>query len=56
MKKIIIIAAVVLSSAITAFALSNGTSKKEISTIKIQQSDFAAKNISAPKSDLATAD
>jgi uncharacterized protein YpmB len=56
MKKIIIIAVVVLSSVITAFALSRKDEKKDISTLKIQASDFALKSINAPKSDLATAD
>jgi hypothetical protein len=55
MKRIIIIAVVVLSSAITAFALS-GSEKKDTATIKFNKTDFAAKGISAPKSDLASAD
>ncbi|WP_183574757.1 hypothetical protein HDF18_00615 [Mucilaginibacter sp. X5P1] len=56
MKKVIIVAVVVLSSVITAFALSRKDVKKDIITLKIQTSDFALKNINAPKSDLATAD
>jgi hypothetical protein len=56
MKKIIIIAVVILSSVITAFALSRKDEKKDVSTLKIHPSDFAVRSMNAPKSDLATAD
>lgn len=56
MKKIAIIAVVILSSALTALALSRSSEKKETNTVKIEKADFAVKSVNAPKSDLATAD
>jgi len=56
MKKIIIIAAVILSSALTAFCISKKDDNKTINTLKIEKADFAVKSLNAPKSDLATAD
>jgi outer membrane murein-binding lipoprotein Lpp len=56
MKKIIIIAAVILSSGLTAFCVTRTNDKTEASKVKIEKTDFAAQSINAPKSDLATAD
>jgi hypothetical protein len=57
MKKIIIIAALVLTSAVTAFSLSTGNTNKTADT-KLQQDAIttSVKNTAAPKSDIATAD
>jgi len=56
MKKIIIIAVVILSSALTTWSLTRSSEKKEANTIKIEKSDFTVKSINAPKSDLGTGD
>jgi len=56
MKKIIIIAAVIVSSALTAFAFTKTSDKKETNTPKIERPDLALRTVDAPKSDLATAD
>ncbi|MFA6249420.1 MAG: hypothetical protein WC615_20950 [Mucilaginibacter sp.] len=57
MKKIIIIAALVLTSAVTAFSLTTSTTNKAADT-KLQQDAIttSVKNTAAPKSDIATAD
>lgn len=56
MKKIIIIAAIVLTSAVTAFSLTRTESKAEQAKIKSETSNFGVKDSSTPKSDIATAD
>ena len=57
MKKIIIIAAIIVFSGLTAYCL-NAKQAKPVtaSTIKINTADFAVKTLNGPKSDLATAD
>jgi len=57
MKKIIIIAAVIVSSAITAFAFSSKKADdKPANIIKIDKADFAGKSNSVSGSQLSTAD
>jgi hypothetical protein len=57
MKKIIIIAAVIVSSAITAFAFTGrSTENKNANTIKVQTSDLAGKSSSLSGSQLGSAD
>jgi len=57
MKKIIIIAAIIVSSGLTAYCLNVKQTKPVTTlTLKINTADFAAKTLNAPKSDLATAD
>ncbi|MGN6180824.1 MAG: hypothetical protein ACTHNW_16700 [Mucilaginibacter sp.] len=57
MKKIIIIAAVIISSAITAFAFSGKTAEnKHTNNIKVETSDIAGKSSSFSGSQLASAD
>lgn len=56
MKKIIIAAALVLVSVVTAYSLTS-TTKKTDSPVKTEVTDFDAHvSSSAPKSDIATAD
>jgi multisubunit Na+/H+ antiporter MnhC subunit len=57
MKKIIIITALVLTSAVTAFSLTASNTNKAADT-KLQQDAIttSVKNTAAPKSDIATAD
>jgi hypothetical protein len=43
MKKIIIISAVILSSALTAFAITRSADKQEVTKLKIEKTDFAVK-------------
>jgi len=56
MKKIIIISAVIISSALTAFCVTSKGDSKTANTLKINKADFAVKSFNAPKSDLASAD
>jgi len=56
MKKIIIIAVVILSSAVTAFCITRNNDTKATNTIKIEKADFAVKSMSTEKSDLGSAD
>jgi hypothetical protein len=58
MKKIIIAAALVLTSAVTAFSLtiSNNTNAAEDAKIQQDAITTSVKNTAAPKSDIATAD
>jgi len=55
MKKIIIIAVVILSAAL-AFSLSRASEKKENNIVKVEKADFAVKSINTPNPGLATAD
>jgi hypothetical protein len=54
MKKIIIAAALVLVSGFTAFSLTNNNNSE--AKIKSESENFAVKDSSMPKSDIATAD
>jgi hypothetical protein len=57
MKKIIIIAAVIVSSALTAFAFSSKKADtKPVNTLKIDKADFAGKSYSVSGSQLSSAD
>jgi hypothetical protein len=56
MKKIIIIAVVILSSALTALSITRKEEKTEIAKLKIEKADFSVKVLNAPKSDLGSAD
>ena len=56
MKKIIIIAALVLASGFTAFSLTKTDSKAQEIKIKSESANFAAKDSSTPKADIGTAD
>jgi len=57
MKKIIIIAAVIVSSAITAFAFTGRTiENKHANTIKVETSDLAGKSSSFSGAQLGSAD
>jgi len=57
MKKIIIIAAVIISSGITAFAFANKKAEsKTANTIKVGTSDLAGKSSSFSGSQLGSAD
>jgi hypothetical protein len=57
MKKIIIAAALVLASGVTAFSLTRGENKTEQAKIKAESENFVIKDASSkPKSDIATAD
>jgi outer membrane murein-binding lipoprotein Lpp len=57
MKKIIIVAALIVSSGLTAYCLNAKENKQHnATTLKINTADFAVKTLNAPKSDLATAD
>ncbi|MCQ6957891.1 hypothetical protein [Mucilaginibacter aquariorum] len=57
MKKIIIAAALVLTSVVTAFSLTTKTDSK-VESNKLQEDSVtvSVKNVNAPKSDIATAD
>jgi len=57
MKKIIIAAALVLTSVVTAFSLTTKTDNK-VESNKLQEDSVtvSVKNVNAPKSDIATAD
>jgi PKD repeat protein len=57
MKKIIIAAALVLTSAVTAFSLTTtNANKTEDTKLKEDAVTVSVKNTNAPKSDIATAD
>lgn len=57
MKKIIIAAALVLTSAVTAFSLTTKTDDKaEANKLQQDAATTSFKSSSAPKSDIATAD
>ena len=56
MKKIIIISGIILTSGVAALSISKKEVRIEQSKLKIEKSDFAMKNMYAPKSDIATAD
>jgi len=56
MKKITIIAALVLASGFTAFSLTKANNNTAEAKIKSESANFAAKDSSTPKSDIATAD
>jgi hypothetical protein len=57
MKKIIIIAAVIISSGLTAYCLTAKSDKTNVANkLKIDKTEFAVKSMNGPKSDLATAD
>jgi hypothetical protein len=57
MKKIIIVAALIISSGLTAYCLNAKENKiNTATTLKINTADFAVKTLHGPKSDLATAD
>jgi hypothetical protein len=57
MKKIIIAAALVLTSVVTAFSLTTKTDNKvESNKLKEDSITVSVKNANAPKSDIATAD
>jgi hypothetical protein len=57
MKKIIIAAALIISSGLTAYCLNAKENKPNTATtLKINTADFAVKTLNGPKSDLATAD
>lgn len=57
MKKIVIIAAVIVSSGITAFAFTGKkTENKPANTVKIETSDLAGKSSSMSGSQLGSAD
>jgi hypothetical protein len=57
MKKIIIAAALVLTSVVTAFSLTTQTDNKvESNKLKEDSVTVSVKNANAPKSDIATAD
>lgn len=55
MKKIIIAAALVLASGVTAFSLTR-TNDQATEKVKSEKASFAVKDSSRPKSDIATAD
>jgi len=56
MKKIIIAAALILTSAVTAFSLSRAENHAEQTKIKTETAGFTNKGSAMPKSDIATAD
>jgi hypothetical protein len=57
MKKLIIAAALVLTSAVTAFSLTaSNTNKAEDNKLQQDAITTSVKNTAAPKSDIATAD
>jgi hypothetical protein len=57
MKKIIIAAALVLTSAVTAFSLTtNNTNKAEDARLQKDAISLSVKRTAAPKSDIGTAD
>jgi hypothetical protein len=57
MKKIIIAAALILTSAVTAFSLTtSNTNKAETKKLKEDSITLSVKSTSAQKSDIATAD
>ena len=57
MKKIIIVAALVLTSAVTAFSLTTKTDNKiESNKLKEDSITLSVKSANTPKSDIATAD
>jgi uncharacterized protein (DUF1778 family) len=57
MKKIIIAAALILTSAVTAFSLTTAnTNKAEDTQLKQDAITISVKSTNAPKSDIATAD
>jgi hypothetical protein len=56
MKKIIIIVAVIASSAITAFAVTGKKAENKTATVKVQVSDLAGKSSSVSGTQLGSAD
>jgi hypothetical protein len=57
MKKIIIVSALILTSAVTAFSLTTNTAKHaESDKLNKESARFSVKDTAAPKSDIATAD
>ena len=56
MKKIIIVAALILSTGVTAFSLTSNNDKAAQQKVKTENSTLALKASSSPKSDIATAD
>ena len=54
MKKIIIIAAIILTSAVTAWSVSKQANKTDVT--KIEKSDFAGTNVQTTGTSLSTAD
>ncbi|WP_162499873.1 hypothetical protein [Mucilaginibacter terrigena] len=56
MKKIIIAAALVLTSAVTAFSLTTSNTTKADTKLNQDALTTSVKNTAAPKSDIATAD
>jgi len=56
MRKTIIVSAVLLASVAGTFCVSTKSNKAEVSTVKVNKSDFAVRTLNAAKSDLATAD
>jgi hypothetical protein len=56
MKKIVIIAAVMISIVVTTFCVSNATYKTSVHTLKVSKTDFSANILIAGNSDIATAD
>jgi len=57
MKKTIIIAAIIVSSGLTAYCYNAKKAKPNtVTTLKINTADFAVKTLGNFKSDLATAD
>ena len=55
MKKIIIAAAVLIATGLTAVSLTHQEVKQEVK-IKVEKTEFATKTVHAPKSDLGSAD
>jgi hypothetical protein len=56
MKKIIIISAVILSSALTALSITRKEDKQDIAKLKIEKSDFTVKSLNTANAGLASAD
>ena len=56
MKKIIIIAGIVIASGITALSFNKKDTVAKSKVAKIERSDFAIKSINAPMNDISTAD
>lgn len=56
MKKTIIISAVILSSALTAFCITRKDNTQDLAKVKIEKSDFAAKTMNTANAGLASAD
>ncbi len=56
MKKIVIIAAVMISTVVTTFCASNATHKISVHPLKVSKIDLSANTLIAGNSDIATAD